>query len=306
MADVVLLFLLLFALCAPRAFGQDSACTAIPTLFNNDRGESPCQVFSDLMTAPQCSGISNVGAVTVAPDPEATATVLAGYESAPNTVVCWCSTVTYYALSACSACQGLPWMSWDVYSERCSAGSVNVAVGYFPLPVPQNTSIPAWAMLEAVGNFSLSVAEDIASLSYPDTGPTVTLEVTIVPSSLSTTATSDSSSSAPSLTSSSHPPTPFSGPSYGSVTESSTFRFSTYDSGPGCGITGCSVPTGPATVLPTIGANSAAPPSLGPILGVLAVAAKKARGGQVQIVYQIDGFAHANPMALSRQRHTGL
>ncbi|KZT51885.1 hypothetical protein CALCODRAFT_111312 [Calocera cornea HHB12733] len=219
MADAVLLLLLLFALCAPSTFGQD-ACSVIPTLFNNDKGQTPCQVYSELMNAPQCSGI---GALTVPPEP--VPTTFGSYQ-APNVLDCWCSTVAYYIFSACSTCQGQASLSWDEYSAQCTAGSIGITVGSFPGTLPEGTSIPAWAMLDAIGNFSLPVIEEVVSFSYPDTNPTSTFPVnplslsSVTTSSPTLSGSSPANSSAP-FTSGSATAPPIGAPSHGVVTYAS-------------------------------------------------------------------------------------
>ncbi|EJU03931.1 hypothetical protein DACRYDRAFT_106091 [Dacryopinax primogenitus] len=179
MAGVIYLSVLLSTLRLVR--GQDPPCSVIPTLLNNDKGDSPCQIFSDLMGAPQCSGFSPVGAFTT--QVLATPTALES-SSSSNTLQCWCSTVSYYLFTACSSCQGLPQMTWSDWIGQCSATGTSIAVGYFPGTLPHNISIPAWAMVESTGDFSVSTADAIASLGFPDTGPVTTLEIELTTNTL--------------------------------------------------------------------------------------------------------------------------
>jgi len=58
---------------------------------------------------------------------------------------CWCSSVAYNTLAACSYCQDVPLINWPTYIQNCS--SSNVRSGTWPRTIPAAISVPAWAYL---------------------------------------------------------------------------------------------------------------------------------------------------------------
>jgi hypothetical protein len=66
-------------------------------------------------------------------------------EQAITLGACWCNTVIYNLLSACSECQGKEALYWSVYQENCST---IMPPATFPNPVPEGTRVPRWVLLE--------------------------------------------------------------------------------------------------------------------------------------------------------------
>ncbi|KAH8988006.1 hypothetical protein EDB86DRAFT_3245645 [Lactarius hatsudake] len=57
--------------------------------------------------------------------------------------LCFCSTVTYNLLSACSVCQGAGLRTWSDYSHNCTK---TMDPSTFPNPIPPDTRVPQWAL----------------------------------------------------------------------------------------------------------------------------------------------------------------
>lgn len=57
---------------------------------------------------------------------------------------CKCSTVTYSMISMCGACQGHTWEDWITWSQSC----FQVAIAFFPKPIPDGIVVPSWAFLD--------------------------------------------------------------------------------------------------------------------------------------------------------------
>ncbi|KAH9052372.1 hypothetical protein EDB87DRAFT_503959 [Lactarius vividus] len=57
--------------------------------------------------------------------------------------LCFCSTVAYNLLSACSVCQGGDLRTWSDYSHNCTK---TMDPSTFPNPVPPEVRVPQWAL----------------------------------------------------------------------------------------------------------------------------------------------------------------
>ncbi|KAF9788660.1 hypothetical protein BJ322DRAFT_1050323 [Thelephora terrestris] len=105
-----------------------------------------------------------------------------------SALACECNTVMYSLFMACTACQGQKIQSWTSWDQNC----VTVFVTQYPLEIPTDTAIPAWAYLNVtVANKWDPVASE-AILNLPEStgsGPTI---ATVNPSSTSTRTGSDS------------------------------------------------------------------------------------------------------------------
>ncbi|KAI0263836.1 hypothetical protein BC834DRAFT_296236 [Gloeopeniophorella convolvens] len=101
----------------------------------NALGQSPCQVASILI------GLC-IGSPTVA-GPLAVGTT---YLPPPYASLCWCNSILYSLLSACSSCQEQGVVSWNTWARNCTwtAGS-----GIIPgLVIVEETVIPGWAFAD--------------------------------------------------------------------------------------------------------------------------------------------------------------
>ncbi|KAH9054917.1 hypothetical protein EDB87DRAFT_1361206 [Lactarius vividus] len=106
----------------------------------NSLGQNPCLVSAYLMAT--CYG----GAFTVNP--------LLGVgdwywsptkEEAHKANFCWCNTVIFSLVTACSGCQEGLSRSWTEYSRNCT-GTLEPST--FPNPVPVGTRVPQWTLLD--------------------------------------------------------------------------------------------------------------------------------------------------------------
>jgi len=109
----------------------------------NSLDQSPCLVEGHMVST--CYG----GVITINPltmgfteyaGPSATEVLEAG--------PCWCNTVTYNLVSACSECQGGVSLLWAEYVQNCTTV---LAPSRFPYPVPAGTSVPQWALAAIPG-----------------------------------------------------------------------------------------------------------------------------------------------------------
>ncbi|KAJ7581075.1 hypothetical protein C8J56DRAFT_256370 [Mycena floridula] len=67
---------------------------------------------------------------------------------------CQCSSVVYSLMSACAACQGQNYDSWNEWNVNCQT----VYLAVYPKEIPINTSVPQWAYV------SLEVPVSLTSL----------------------------------------------------------------------------------------------------------------------------------------------
>jgi len=136
--------LLLFA--GDLAVAQISAplCLATSTWLwtYNSLDQSPCMVTAYLLST--CYGgsftMNPLGTYIEYAGPSATEVQQAG--------PCWCNTVAYSLMSACSECQGGQAIAWSQYEEYCKT----VQVSAFPHPVPAGTRVPHWALVAISGS----------------------------------------------------------------------------------------------------------------------------------------------------------
>ncbi|KAH9973122.1 hypothetical protein BGW80DRAFT_1560727 [Lactifluus volemus] len=128
---------------------------------------------------------------------------------------CKCSGVVYSLLSACDACQGDLWITWDNYAINCTTDH---PVSYYP--VPGGTRVPNWALIDITveGNWNSSKSLTVGDLPEVLSGEMIsgisTSTSSVVPSSTVTTSTSSSiSSSEPTDTATSSSPSSSAGSS---------------------------------------------------------------------------------------------
>ncbi|KAH9028993.1 hypothetical protein EDB85DRAFT_1892267 [Lactarius pseudohatsudake] len=58
---------------------------------------------------------------------------------------CWCNTVAFSLISACSECQGGQSLLWSEYYQNCAR---ILEPSTFPNPVPAGTRVPQWALVD--------------------------------------------------------------------------------------------------------------------------------------------------------------
>lgn len=136
----------------------DVTCTSLQWTFNS-LGQSPCLIAAYLEQPCLSSGEANVP--TIAPDQP--------YSPSSTPTSCDCSTVTYSLLSACASCQGGPVGNWSTFSQKCSQQASD---RQYPLSIPPNTAVPAWAFQSIKGpdQFNLTLCKIIG-----DTPENITL-----------------------------------------------------------------------------------------------------------------------------------
>ncbi|KAF7323141.1 hypothetical protein HMN09_00094400 [Mycena chlorophos] len=103
---------------------------------------------------------------------------------------CWCSTVTYSLIAACSGCQDRDYLDWTQWAANCT----KVEVAHFLQPVPTAVPVPLWAYLDVTltnDNFNENVAEANAS---------AVVAASISSTASTTTSSLGSSTSSPDIT----------------------------------------------------------------------------------------------------------
>jgi len=142
---------------------------------NNARGQSPCLVYSYLMYMCYPGGFDLYDPPYHGP-------------RASQSNNCWCSSVSYNVLAACSYCQSAPFMSWTTYSQNCSAS--DIARGAYREDIHPAISVPAWAYFDPANynnEWNATASQALALQNVPD--------ITVTPTSTRTSRTSSSSSS---------------------------------------------------------------------------------------------------------------
>jgi len=107
----------------------------------NSLGQNPCTVLAFLMAT--CYG----GSFEIPPlglGDTSYSGPFVDQVTATLTDACWCNTVTYNLISACSECQGGQSLFWSDYNFNCT---LILAPSTFPNPVPAGTRVPQWALL---------------------------------------------------------------------------------------------------------------------------------------------------------------
>ncbi|KAI0260306.1 hypothetical protein BC834DRAFT_554096 [Gloeopeniophorella convolvens] len=64
--------------------------------------------------------------------------------SGDNSDLCKCNTVVYSLMSACDACQNAEWISWEQWTQNCTA--IDPPTTFSNL-IPSGTRVPAWAFI---------------------------------------------------------------------------------------------------------------------------------------------------------------
>lgn len=129
-------------------------CTQTDSAFvdlSNSLGQSPCYVATALANA-----CSPSGTALVFPPLNSSHPFYGGVSVGSSSNPCLCSTVFYSMISACSLCQTSSSLDWSSYSINCN----NISFSSFPLPIPQQTSVPHYAYLDvkASNDFNLTAA----------------------------------------------------------------------------------------------------------------------------------------------------
>ncbi|KAH9971460.1 hypothetical protein BJV74DRAFT_244694 [Russula compacta] len=132
--------LLLASHLSPVADAQVVAPTCNPSWSwsSNSLGQSPCTVAAFLQ------GVCDNGVFTI-PDliPDDSYVGPTGTGDAAD--LCKCNTIVYSLMSACDACQGGKWFSWNMWSHNCS--SIDTPTTYSNV-IPDGTRVPGWAFLD--------------------------------------------------------------------------------------------------------------------------------------------------------------
>ncbi|KZP19552.1 hypothetical protein FIBSPDRAFT_862691 [Athelia psychrophila] len=121
----------------PAALSISTYPSCLPkySWMNNTLGQNPCAVA--LYAQDVCGGDWSIDSLAgpgyYYPGP-----------SASSQSMCMCSTVAFSLFQACGVCQNGTTTTWAEWTSNCS--TVALTQGY-PVPIPQNTSFPAWAYL---------------------------------------------------------------------------------------------------------------------------------------------------------------
>ncbi|KAI0352719.1 hypothetical protein OH77DRAFT_754376 [Trametes cingulata] len=159
-----------FSWVSSRIFASESVLTRVAVQMNNALGQTPCMIVQDLVTV--CNGLSLV--LLVFPFRSGRLTCYTGGLQANESLTiqnlqesdCACNTVTYSLVFACGLCANETALQqseteYFVQYMRCSG----FAVQSYPMPIPSDTQIPAWAYLDLTENdsFDVEAAQFIAA-----------------------------------------------------------------------------------------------------------------------------------------------
>lgn len=156
---------------------SDVGCSGGYSWANNVMGQNPCIVASSLES--ECvPGGFNVSAL-----PPGT------HYIGPNATQanpCECNTVVYSLISACGACQGEIFITWNAWSAECGNYTSN---DLSQIPAPTDIVVPPWAFL-AIGsdenwNQTAAYENSTAALLATPTQSSTTTSATSTPSASS-------------------------------------------------------------------------------------------------------------------------
>ncbi|KIJ53651.1 hypothetical protein M422DRAFT_25476 [Sphaerobolus stellatus SS14] len=125
----------------------------------NSEGLTPCLVASSLQ-APCGGGKWNI-------DPLPNNTIIYSGPKAGESNPCSCSTVVYSLVSACAACQGDGFITWEQWSTNCL--QADTTEGTFPLTLPGGIAVPSWAYLSVNDTVTWDAAR---AQNFASTNPT--------------------------------------------------------------------------------------------------------------------------------------
>ncbi|KAH8978615.1 hypothetical protein EDB92DRAFT_552953 [Lactarius akahatsu] len=155
---------------------------------SNSIGQNSCSVAAYLLGT--CDG----GEFTLYPILNSSYSYL-GPPEEQGANLCFCNTVTFNLLSACSVCQGGDLRTWSDYSHNCTK---TMDPSTFPNPVPPKTRVPQWALRDVT---LVNLWDATTAFTIGDTPEILPGELIGTSSSSSVSPTSSTSSSAPASTS---------------------------------------------------------------------------------------------------------
>jgi len=145
---------------------------------SNSLGQSPCAVAAYLQ------GVCNDGVFTIP---------ILGYGnsytgptgSGDDDDLCKCNTVVYSLMSACDACQGAKWFTWDSWSRNCTATDPATT---FSNIIPSGTSVQEWAFLDVTktGTWDPVLAYQVGDATEVNAGGPGTLAAPATPTTTQT------------------------------------------------------------------------------------------------------------------------
>ncbi|KAI9438020.1 hypothetical protein H4582DRAFT_1952141 [Lactarius indigo] len=183
---------LFFLITSDLVVAQISApsCTDVVSSWKwsfNSLGQNPCKITAYMMST--CYR----GAFAVNPlGLGDTAYAGPSRQEVQEAGLCWCNTVAFSLISACSECQGGQSLFWSEYRQNCAR---TLEPSTFPNPVPAGTRVPQWALIDItfVNFWSASTAQLVGDTPeiFPgqriDTPATFTIKSTSSPSPTFTT-----------------------------------------------------------------------------------------------------------------------
>ncbi|KAI9436124.1 hypothetical protein F5148DRAFT_25864 [Russula earlei] len=104
----------------------------------NSLGQSPCAVAAYLQ------GACDNGVFSI-PDLVSGDSYTGPTGAGDSSDLCKCNTVVYSLMSACDACQGGLWFSWQAWTHNCTAIDPPTT---FSNDIPSGTRVPEWAFLD--------------------------------------------------------------------------------------------------------------------------------------------------------------
>ncbi|KAH9161228.1 hypothetical protein EDB89DRAFT_754399 [Lactarius sanguifluus] len=148
----------------------------------NSLGQNPCKVTAYMMST--CyRGVFTVNPLSLGD----IAYAGPSREEVRDAGSCWCNSVAFSLISACSECQGAQSLLWSEYYQNCTR---ILEPSTFPNPVPAGTRVPQWALVDiTLANFwSASTAQLVGDTPeiFPgeriDTPATFTIRTSSSPS----------------------------------------------------------------------------------------------------------------------------
>ncbi|KAI9438025.1 hypothetical protein H4582DRAFT_230300 [Lactarius indigo] len=160
-------------------------CTSLSLQWSlNSIGQNPCSVAANLL------GTCHGGEFTLYPIQDSSYSYL-GPPVEQGVNLCFCNTVVYNLLSACSVCQGGDLRTWSDYSHNCTK---TMDPSTFPNPIPPETRVPRWALQDVT---LVNLWNATTAFTTGDTPEILPGELISTSSSSSVSPTSSTSSSAP-------------------------------------------------------------------------------------------------------------
>ncbi|KAF8267028.1 hypothetical protein EI94DRAFT_1830321 [Lactarius quietus] len=172
------------------------ACNSSWSWSYNSINQSPCAVAAYLQ------GACNDGVFTI-PSLDSGNSYTGPTGTGDDGDLCKCNTVVYSLMSACDACQGAKWFSWETWSHNCTKTDPATT---FSNIIPSGTKVQEWAFLDVTktGTWDPVEAYQVGDATEANAGEPGTLAAPATPTTTQTSVPGLSSTQLPSHHSSSN------------------------------------------------------------------------------------------------------